>query len=48
MLYDYIHEWKASHNNFNDEAKIRDFIKSLCFDKMINIDYSKDFVDDYF
>lgn len=48
MLYNYIHEWKIHHDNFNDESQIRDFIKSLCFDKMIDIDYSKDFVDDYF
>lgn len=48
MLYNYIHEWKAHHNNFNDESMIRDFIKSLSFDNMIMIDYSKDFVDNYF
>lgn len=48
MLYGYVHEWKQSHDDFRDESKIRDFIKSLFFDKMIDIDYSKDFVDDYF
>ncbi|WP_270640610.1 type II toxin-antitoxin system antitoxin DNA ADP-ribosyl glycohydrolase DarG [Longibaculum muris] len=47
-LYNYIHEWKARHENFSDELKIRDFIKSLSFDEMIEIDYSKDFVDNYF
>lgn len=48
MLYNYVHEWKAKHDNFSDESKIRDFIKSLCFENLIHIDYSKDFVDDYF
>lgn len=47
-LYDYVYEWKSRHDNFKDERKIRDFIKSLCFDHTIDIDYSKDFVDDYF
>lgn len=48
MLYDYVHAWKVKHNNFKDESKIRDFIKSLYIEKMININYSRDFVDDYF
>ena len=48
MLYQYVYKWKQNHNNFSDELVIRDFIKSLCFDHMINIDYSKDFIDNYY
>lgn len=48
MLYEYVHKWKEHHNNFSDELEIRDFIKSLSFDQLIKIDYSKDYVDNYF
>lgn len=43
MLYDYIHEWKSRNKHFQDEIRIRDFIKELAYRKMIVIDYSKDY-----
>ena len=41
MLYDYIHKWKSRNKNFQDEFYIRDYIKNLTYNKMIQIDYSK-------
>ena len=43
MLYDYIGKWKVHNKNFQDEFYIRDYIKHLAINKMINIDYTKDF-----
>lgn len=43
MLYDYIKKWKSRNKNFQDEFYIRDYIKNLTYNKMIKIDYSKDY-----
>lgn len=45
QLYNYIIDWKGNRLEYKNETTIRDFIKSLCFDRMISVDYSKDFVD---
>ena len=48
MLYDYVYKWKSRNKNFQDEVCIRDFIKNLAYNKMINIDYTRDFKENQF
>lgn len=48
MIYSYIVEWKKRLNDQKSEMRIRELIKSLTGMKLIDTDYTKDYVENIF
>jgi O-acetyl-ADP-ribose deacetylase (regulator of RNase III)/uncharacterized protein YwgA len=46
MIYEYVIDWKKRYNNVKSEMRIREIIKSLAAMELMEVDYSRDFVND--